>query len=219
MSEFVDLEKNEKVLALATLACRLAGVALGTASGVVKRVLPEYPSNKDSFELIGLKDGDTVVGAVELAGADDDLVFITSDAQLLRFDATGVRPQGRAAGGMAGVRLATGAHVVFFGAVAARRRRSRRHDRGLVGGAARNRCRDGESGRSTPSSRRRAGRPAGCAATDSFAAKTPCLLGWVGPPPAKATASSGVAIELPAANGRRDGSGTPLPAPVLAVGN
>jgi DNA gyrase subunit A len=45
------------------------------------------------------------------------------------------------------------------------------------------------------------------------------LLGWAGPPPAKATAGSGVAIELPAAGGRRDGSGTPLPAPVLAIGN
>jgi len=79
VSEFVDLEKNEKVLALSTLDAESLGVALGTASGVVKRVLPDYPSNKDSFELIGLKDGDTVVGAVELAATDDDLVFVTSD--------------------------------------------------------------------------------------------------------------------------------------------
>src|SRR5690348_8124698 len=56
VSEFLDLEKNEKVLALSTLSVSSIGVALGTASGVVKRVVPDYPSNKDSFELIGLKD-------------------------------------------------------------------------------------------------------------------------------------------------------------------
>src|SRR5471030_2244428 len=117
VSEFVDLEKNEKVLALSTLRADSLGIALGTASGVVKRVLPDYPSNKDSFELIGLKDRDRVVGAVELTAGDEELVFITSDAQLLRFEASWVRPQGRAAGGMAGVRLTAGAHVVFFGAV------------------------------------------------------------------------------------------------------
>ena len=36
------------------------------------------------------------------------------DAQLLRFDAAAVRPQGRAAGGMAGVRLAAGARAVLL---------------------------------------------------------------------------------------------------------
>ena len=67
--------------------------------------------------MIALKDGDRVVGAVELADDEADLVFITSDAQLLRFAASSVRPQGRAAGGMAGIRLAGGARVIFFGAV------------------------------------------------------------------------------------------------------
>ena len=44
-------------------------------------------------------------------------MFITTDAQLLRFQAAAVRPQGRAAGGMAGIRLSAGAAVVWFGAV------------------------------------------------------------------------------------------------------
>ncbi len=83
---------------------------------MVKRVLPDYPQNRDEFELITLKPGDRVVGAVQLSGESDELVFITSDAQLLRFTASSVRPQGRAAGGMAGVRLSAGASVVWFGA-------------------------------------------------------------------------------------------------------
>jgi DNA gyrase subunit A len=218
VSEFVDLEKNEKVLALSTLHADSLGVALGTASGVVKRVLPDYPSNKDSFELIGLKDGDAVVGALELASADDDLVFITSDAQLLRFDATGVRPQGRAAGGMAGVRLTAGAHVVFFGAVG--------HDADalvvtIAGSSAALPGTDAGTAKvALYSEYPPKGRATGGVRCHRFLrGEDTLLLGWVGPPPAKATAGSGVAIELPAANGRRDGSGTPLPAPVLAIGN
>ena len=58
-----------------------------------------------------------MVGAVQLSGEDNDLVFITTDAQLLRFQAAAVRPQGRAAGGMAGIRLSAGAAVVWFGVV------------------------------------------------------------------------------------------------------
>jgi DNA gyrase subunit A len=218
VSEFVDLEKNEKVLALSTVSPDSLGVALGTATGVVKRVLPDYPSNKDSFELIGLKDGDTVVGAVELVATDDDLVFITSDAQLLRFDAASVRPQGRAAGGMAGVRLASGAHVVFFGAV--------KHDADalvvtIAGSSAALPGTDAGTAKvAAYSEYPPKGRATGGVRCHRFLrGEDTLLLGWVGPPPAKATASSGVAIELPAANGRRDGSGTPLPAPVLAVGN
>src|SRR6202034_4494412 len=116
VTEFVAvLEPGERVLALANLEAADAGVDLGTASGVVKRVLPEYPANRDEFELITLKDDDRVVGAVQLTGDDAELVFITSDAQLLRFPAAAVRPQGRQAGGMAGIRLSGGAAAIWCG--------------------------------------------------------------------------------------------------------
>ncbi|HXP58021.1 MAG TPA: DNA gyrase subunit A, partial [Streptosporangiaceae bacterium] len=117
VSEFADLDEGETVVALASLDDPQAGLALGTASGVVKRVLPDYPANRDEFEIITLKEADRVVGAVQLASEDRDLVFIASDAQLLHFPASAVRPQGRSAGGMAGIRLASGASVVWFGAV------------------------------------------------------------------------------------------------------
>ena len=32
-----------------------AGLALGTAGGVVKRVLPDYPQNREEFEVISLR--------------------------------------------------------------------------------------------------------------------------------------------------------------------
>ena len=43
------------------------------------------------------------------------------------------------------------------------------------------------------------------------------LLAWVGPPPAVAAAASGAPVELPAAGGRRDGSGVPAGQPIVAV--
>ena len=117
IGEFVSLEPGETVVALASLDTAAAGLALGTASGVVKRVLPDYPQARDEFEVITLKEGDQVVGAVQLSSESQDLVFVSSDGQLLRFPASAVRPQGRIAGGMAGIRLSPRASVIWFGAV------------------------------------------------------------------------------------------------------
>ena len=67
--------------------------------------------------MIRLADGDEVVGAVELRTGDEELCFVTCDAQLLHFGAATVRPQGRSGGGIAGIRLAAGERVVWFGAL------------------------------------------------------------------------------------------------------
>ncbi|OEV17878.1 hypothetical protein AN219_27915, partial [Streptomyces nanshensis] len=77
-----------------------------TQQGIVKRVVPDYPGNRGELEVITLKEGDRIVGGVELRTGEEDLVFITDDAQLLRFQAGQVRPQGRPAGGVAGIKLA-----------------------------------------------------------------------------------------------------------------
>jgi DNA gyrase subunit A len=44
------------------------------------------------------------------------------------------------------------------------------------------------------------------------------VLGWAGPAPAWAAAAGGDPVELPAVHGRRDGSGTPVERPPVAVG-
>jgi DNA gyrase subunit A len=117
VSEFIATQPGETVVGIVAADAAGAGLALGTAGGVIKRVAPDYPQSAADFEVISLKDGDRVVGAVQLPGETVDLVFITSDAQLLRFGAASVRPQGRAAAGMAGVRLSPRASVIWFGAV------------------------------------------------------------------------------------------------------
>ncbi len=147
LREFVDLGRETQALTLVPLDGS-AVVALGTRDGVVKRVTVEPLTNKDTWSLIGLKDGDEVVGAA-LAGDEDDLVFVTSDGQLLHFAASAVRPQGRSAGGMAGIRLGGDAQAVFFGVVGAGSDaggdgRCGGHDLGQLVGVARHRGGFGE---------------------------------------------------------------------------
>ena len=84
VGEFLTLE-GERVLALTDFDLDSPGLALGTRQGVVKRVNPEYLSARDEWDVISLKDGDEVVGAVELRTGQETLCFVTSDAQLLHF--------------------------------------------------------------------------------------------------------------------------------------
>ena len=71
-SEFVSLPRGETVVGLAAVQPSGGGLALGTASGVVKRVAPDYPQTASEFDVIALRDGDRVVGAVQLTGEDQD---------------------------------------------------------------------------------------------------------------------------------------------------
>jgi DNA gyrase subunit A len=222
VSEFLALEKGERVLALTSLVPDSAGVALGTRAGVVKRVAIDYPSNKDSWEVIALRDGDEVVGAVELPHEECDLVFVTSDAQLLRFGAEKVRPQGRAAGGMAGINLARGATAIFFGAVDLRLKDGEWASVVVTVAGSSNALPGTETGtvKVTPFAEYPGkGRATGGVRCHRFLkGEDGLVLAWAGPAPALAAAPTGVAVDLPAPDSRRDTSGVALPQPVAAIG-
>ncbi|MFL6022860.1 MAG: DNA gyrase C-terminal beta-propeller domain-containing protein, partial [Marmoricola sp.] len=215
VGEFLTLDGGERVLGLTTFDPESPGLALGTAQGVVKRVNPEYLSNKDDWDVIALKDGDEVVGALQLSTGEETLCFITDDAQLLHFGAAGVRPQGRSGGGIAGVKLASGAKVAWFGAVSP-------EDSVLVSISGASSALPGtESGsvKVTPFSEYPAkGRATGGVRCHRFLKGEDALVfAWAGTAPAMAAAASGAPVDLPEANGRRDGSGTPGSQPVTAA--
>ncbi|MGI5480201.1 DNA gyrase/topoisomerase IV subunit A [Streptomyces lavendofoliae] len=209
VSEFLTLEKDEAVMCLTTLDESSPGLAIGTLQGVVKRVVPDYPANKDELEVIGLKDGDRIVGAAELRTGEEDLVFITSDAQLLRFPASAVRPQGRPAGGMAGIKLAAGAEVISFTAV------DPAGDAVVFTAAGSSGALDPTEATSvklTPFDQYpRKGRATGGVRCQRFLKGEDALvLAWAGAAPARAAQKNGTPVELPEIDPRRDGSGTPL---------
>jgi len=216
LAEVVGLDKGEEAIALVPLGGDVP-LALGTAQGVVKRVAPEEAPQRPFWEVMALRDGDTVVGA-SLADDDAELVFVTSDAQLLRYPASLVRPQGRGAGGMAGISVDAGARVVFFGAVAA----DAPHPVAVtvagpsiaLPGTARGTV------KVTPLEEfPQKGRATGGVRAHKFLRdEDGLLLAWVGPSPARATSTGGQAIPLPTEFGRRDASGTPPRTPIHGIG-
>lgn len=213
-------------------AAPLPSLAIGTRNGVVKRWNREAPTTMDSWSVIDLKDGDEVVFAA-VAEDDDRLVFVSSDSSLLTFEAKNVRPQGRTAGGMAGIKLADGARVMAFNVVPA----------GKVAWT----YEEGENGMSSASGAvvlTVAGDSDALPGTENGAAKvTPLemyptkgratggvrsqrflkgqntlILAWVGLYPLRASSSSGTPVELPKPDMRRDGSGVDLAAPIAFIG-
>ena len=214
LSEVLSLDAGERALALTSLSADGPGLALGTRDGVVKRVNPEVLA-REEWEVISLKDGDEVVGAVELRTGEEELCFISSDAQLLHFGADAVRPQGRTGGGIAGIRLAAGERVAWFGAV------DRADSVVVTASGAASALPGTEAGavKVTPFSEYPAkGRATGGVRCHRFLKGEDTLVAaWAGAAPARAAAASGAPVELPPATGRRDGSGTPGSQPIAAV--
>ncbi|GAA1987138.1 DNA topoisomerase IV subunit A [Isoptericola halotolerans] len=217
--EMVTLDPGEEALAVVSLAEDAPTLALGTRNGVVKRLAAgDAPRNGDVWDVISLKDGDAVVGAAPAAD-DDELVFMSSDANLLHFDASAVRPQGRSAAGMAGIRLGADQRVVFFGVV----RAATRDLYTVVTIAGASGALPGTGAASAkvtlyelyPGKGRATG---GVRAHRFLKGEDSLVLAWVGEGPARAVGSGGQPAELPEESPRRDGSGTPLAGPVAAIG-
>ncbi|HET7173393.1 MAG TPA: DNA topoisomerase IV subunit A [Nocardioidaceae bacterium] len=215
-AEFVALDPGERIITLTSLDPDSPGLALGTRRGIVKRVQPGVLASKDSWSVLRLEDGDEVVGGLELVDADDELVLISTDAQLLHFAASAVRPQGRSGGGVAGLRLGPGAEMIFFGAVG-------RGDHNLVVtvSGSRQALPGTEPGsvKVTPLGEYPAkGRATGGVRCHRFLkGEDTLILAFAGPAPARAAAASGAPVDLPEPTGRRDGSGVPAGQPIAAV--
>ncbi len=209
--------RDERVLAIVSLDADRS-IAVGTRQGIVKRVATGAYPNKPEFEVIGLKAGDEVVGAVQ-GDETDELVFVASDAQLLRFAAASVRPQGCPAGGMAGISLGAGAHVVHFTSIPS----DAAADAVVVTIASSSETLlDTDPGTAKVSAFAEfpaKGRATGGVRSQRFLKGEDALrLAWVGRSPALAVGADGSARPLPDGGAKRDASGQALQSVVAAVG-
>ena len=218
--QLVDIEPEEKVVGLVPVgSAEHAPIVLATAEGVIKRVKPgDEPRNAESWEVISLSDDDRVVFAGTAADTDF-LAMVTSDAQLLRFPAAKVRPQGRGAGGMAGISLREGARVIAGAAVP----EDLLAEAVVVTVAGSESSLPGTGGGSvkvTPLDRYPAkGRATGGVRSHRFLrGEDELVAAWVGVAPARALREGGKPVALPEADERRDGSGSPLPSPIIGIG-
>ena len=84
-----------------------------TRSGTVKKTLfSEYDkSRREGFIAINLREGDELVRVIQTGGRDD-IFMVSRLGQTIRFNEEDVRPTGRAAAGVRGMRLKTGDEVV-----------------------------------------------------------------------------------------------------------
>lgn len=209
----------------------LPSLAIGTRNGVIKRWNREAPTTMDSWPVIDLKDGDEVVFAAE-AEDDDRLVFISSDSSLLTFEAKNVRPQGRTAGGMAGIKLAEGARVAAFNVVPAGKVAwtYEEGENGLTSGSGAVVLTVAGDSDALPGTENGAakvtplemyptkGRATGGVRSQRFLkGQNTLILAWVGLYPLHASTSAGSPVELPKPDMRRDGSGVDLASPIAFI--
>ncbi|HEU0256409.1 MAG TPA: DNA gyrase C-terminal beta-propeller domain-containing protein, partial [Microbacteriaceae bacterium] len=150
---------------------------------------------------------------------DADLVFVSSDARLLRFRAAQVRPQGLQASGMSGIALHEGASAIFFGTVGAATLEGAlvatvaAGPETLLGAGA------GSAKVSLVADFPTKGRAtAGVRAQRLLAGEPALALAWVGTAPAHALDAKGRPCALPEAGARRDAAGQPLESAVAFLG-
>lgn len=237
MTESTDPIRGERVIAAIDMPStddggQLVPLALGTRNGVVKRWNRESPTTMDSWSVIDLKDDDEVLAAAE-ARDEDRLVFVSTDSSLLTFEAKNVRPQGRTAGGMAGIRLAEGCSVAAFavvpdGKVAWNYEEGENGLFSASGAVVLTVAGDSEALPGTENGAAKVtplemyptkGRGTGGVRSQRFLkGQDTLILAFVGAYPLHASTQSGAPVELPKPDMRRDGSGTDLSAPIAVVG-
>ncbi len=223
--------KDESEDGGASEAKPLPSLAIGTRNGVIKRWNREAPTTMDSWPVIDLKDGDEVVFAA-VAEDDDRLVFISSDSSLLTFEAKNVRPQGRTAGGMAGIKLAEGARVAAFNVVPAGKVAwtYEEGENGLTSGSGAVVLTVAGDSDALPGTENGAakvtplemyptkGRATGGVRSQRFLkGQNTLILAWVGLYPLHASTAAGSPVELPKPDMRRDGSGVDLASPIAFI--
>ena len=237
MTENTDPIRGERVIAAIDMPStddggQLVPLALGTRNGVVKRWNRESPTTMDSWSVIDLKDDDEVLAAAE-ARDEDRLVFVSTDSSLLTFEAKNVRPQGRTAGGMAGIRLAEGCSAAAF-AVVPDGKVTWNYEEGenglfsASGAVVLTVAGDSEALPGTENGAAKVtplemyptkGRGTGGVRSQRFLkGQDTLILAFVGAYPLHASTQSGAPVELPKPDMRRDGSGTDLSAPIAVVG-
>lgn len=219
LREYIGIsDKKLRIVGLVPLDTETP-IGMFTAEGVVKRVvLTELPA-RPSFEVITLKQGDELVAAFP-ATDESEFVAVSSEAQLLRFAAGLVRPQGRPAGGMAGMKLGEGAQIIFASALTHDAEASvatvaeGNDENALI-------ATSGSSAKISHFSEFPAkGRATGGVRAQRFLkGETKLVAAWVGEGEPRALGSDGASRKLPTEVAKRDASGTPIDAAVAFIGS
>jgi len=122
---FLELSSEEKVLSLHPLGKEdkengMKYLLMVTKNGIIKKTALEDFDNvrRSGLIAISLKKGDVLKSVRKTTGADD-IILITKHGQAIHFKEKDIRPMGRTASGIKGIRLKRGDEVIGIGVTAA----------------------------------------------------------------------------------------------------
>lgn len=113
MVNFIQVQPNEKVNALIAIKSKESGfLTMCTKNGLIKKTALEEFENvrRSGLIAITLKNDDQLKW-VKITSGKDELILATSNGQAIRFKENNVRPMGRTAAGVTGIKLAKGDEV------------------------------------------------------------------------------------------------------------
>ncbi len=113
---FLQLAPGERISAVLSLTearAEFKYLVMVTSGGVIKKVnFSEFDNvRRSGLIAIKLKNGDNLEWVKQSSGSDD-IILVTANGQAIRFKEKGVRPMGRSAAGVRGVRLKKDDRVV-----------------------------------------------------------------------------------------------------------
>ncbi|MDD5144664.1 MAG: DNA gyrase subunit A [Candidatus Pacebacteria bacterium] len=122
---FLEMTPEDKVLSLRTLSKKdeeegIKYLVMATKNGIIKKTPLEDFENirRSGLIAITLKKGDEVCNVQKTTG-NDDIVLVTKKGQSIRFKEKDLRPMGRQAAGIRGIRLKKGDEVISLDVVRA----------------------------------------------------------------------------------------------------
>lgn len=111
----LPLEDNERITAILPVREYEEGkfVFMATANGTVKKTaLTEYSRPRaNGIIAVNLNDGDQLIG-VDITDGSNQIMLFSDDGKVVRFPEDQVRPMGRGATGVRGIKMRNGGHVV-----------------------------------------------------------------------------------------------------------
>ena len=115
---FLEISPQDKVLCLRTLSKKdeeegVKYLVMATKNGIIKKALLGDFDNirKSGLIAISLKKGDELKNVQKTSGTDE-IILVTKKGQAVRFQEKDLRPMGRTASGIKGIRLKKGDEVV-----------------------------------------------------------------------------------------------------------
>lgn len=111
----LPLEDNERITAILPVREYEEGkfVFMATANGTVKKTaLTEYSRPRaNGIIAVNLNEGDQLIG-VDITDGSNQIMLFSDDGKVVRFPEDQVRPMGRGATGVRGIKMRNGGHVV-----------------------------------------------------------------------------------------------------------